>query len=222
METAIRSTALRRASFPATIGVPARDLGDAAARVVVGALFLTLAHRLWLDFLSTGHITGLMLLTSELLVVVLTVIRKPAIAIDRTWAARMITTASLAGPPLLRTVSTSLVADGLSAAISAVGLLFIISGKLSLGRSFGLMPANRGVVSSGLYRFVRHPIYAGYLVAHLGFCLAHMSWWNLVVLGVSDIALIVRSVYEERTLVKDPAYAEYRGRVRWRVVPGVF
>ena len=49
----------------------------------------------------------------------------------------------------------------------------IIAGKLTLGRSFGLMPANRGVVSSGIYRFVRHPIYAGYLITHVAFLAAH-------------------------------------------------
>ena len=42
--------------------------------------------------------------------------------------------------------------------------LLVEDGKLSLGRSFGLMPANRGVVSTGMYRLVRHPIYLGYLV----------------------------------------------------------
>ena len=40
--------------------------------------------------------------------------------------------------------------------------------------------------------------------------------------AVSDTALMVRSIYEERTLAKDPEYAEYMTRVRWRVAPGVF
>ena len=119
METAagtLRSPALRRLGRPASFAVPARDLGDEGARVLVGALFLTLAYRLATEFLSTGHLTGLLLMTSELLVVILTIVRKPAIAIDRTWAARIITTVSLAGPPLLRPVSAGPVADGSSTA----------------------------------------------------------------------------------------------------------
>ena len=36
------------------------------------------------------------------------------------------------------------------------------------------------------------------------------------------MALLVRAVYEERTLARDPAYAAYMARVRWRVLPGVF
>ena len=57
--------------------------------------------------------------------------------------------------------------------ISAVGLIVVIVGKMSLGRSFGLMPANRGIVSTGLYRVVRHPIYLGYLITHVGFVAAN-------------------------------------------------
>jgi len=107
-------------------------------------------------------------------------------------------------------------------ALSAAGLLVVVAGKLSLGRSFGLMPANRGIVSTGLYRWLRHPIYAGYLVTHLAFVAAHATIWNVAVLVVADVALLVRAVIEERTLALDPAYASYQQRVRWRVCPGIF
>ena len=106
--------------------------------------------------------------------------------------------------------------------LSAVGLSVVIAGKLSLGRSFGLMPANRGVVSSGLYRLVRHPIYMGYLITHAGFVAANPTLWNLVMLVGADIALMWRAVCEEQTLSRDAAYREYQQTVRWRVVPGVF
>ena len=96
----------------------------------------------------------------------------------------------------------------------------IIAGKLTLGRSFGLMPANRGIVCRGIYTVVRHPIYAGYLVTHAAFLVAHPTAWNLALLVASDLALLVRAVYEERTLARDPEYADYMTRVRWRVLPG--
>jgi protein-S-isoprenylcysteine O-methyltransferase Ste14 len=106
--------------------------------------------------------------------------------------------------------------------ISVCGLVVVIGGKVSLGRSFGLMPANRGVVSTGLYRLVRHPIYMGYLISHVAFVLANPALWNLIALVTADIALLARAVCEERTLGLDAAYREYRERVRWRVIPGVF
>jgi protein-S-isoprenylcysteine O-methyltransferase Ste14 len=84
------------------------------------------------------------------------------------------------------------------------------------------MPANRGIVSSGLYRLVRHPIYMGYLVTHVAFIAANPSAWNIVLLVTADIALLARAVCEEGTLAEDPAYREYQTRVRWRVCPGVF
>jgi protein-S-isoprenylcysteine O-methyltransferase Ste14 len=69
---------------------------------------------------------------------------------------------------------------------------------------------------------VRHPIYAGYLVTHFAFLAAHPTAWNLALVLISDTALLVRSTYEERTLARDPEYAAYLTRVRWRVAPGLF
>lgn len=105
---------------------------------------------------------------------------------------------------------------------SVVGLVFVISGKLSLGRSLGFLPANRGIVGSGVYRVVRHPMYLGYLVIHVAFLLGHPSPWNVVVLVAADLALLVRVGLEERTLSPDPAYQCYKAAVRWRFVPGVY
>ena len=96
------------------------------------------------------------------------------------------------------------------------------AGKITLGRSFALLPANRGVVSTGLYRLVRHPIYMGYLVTHVAFVAANPSGWNITLLLVSDLALMARAVCEEATLARDDEYRNYQSRVRWRVVPGVF
>jgi len=197
-------------------------IGDLLARAAIGGLFLVLAIRIGAEFLRTGHLTGLLLLVSELLVVLLTVIRRPAVTIDRSWGARVIATISIVGVPLIRPTGGGLAPDLATAAVSAVGLLIIIAGKATLGRSFGLMPANRGIVCSGIYGHLRHPIYAGYLVTHAAFLAAHPSALNLALLVVSDTALMVRAVYEERTLAQDPEYAAYMQRVRSRVMPGVF
>jgi protein-S-isoprenylcysteine O-methyltransferase Ste14 len=112
--------------------------------------------------------------------------------------------------------------ETVTVALSCAGLAIVIAGKMTLGRSFALLPANRGVVSTGLYRLVRHPIYMGYLVSHLAFLAASPSAWNIAALVVADGALLARAVCEEQTLAKDPAYRDYQARVRWRVVPGIF
>ena len=107
-------------------------------------------------------------------------------------------------------------------AVSCAGLSVVIAGKITLGRSFALLPANRGIVSTGVYRVVRHPIYMGYLVGHVAYLLANPSLWNITALVLADAALLVRAVREEKTLALDPAYREYQQKVRWRVAPGIF
>jgi protein-S-isoprenylcysteine O-methyltransferase Ste14 len=199
------------------------DTGELAGRAVIVALFTFMAVRLGTDFIETGRFTGLLLLASEALVVVLTLFRRSTGIVDRSVRARVLMTLSLLGPPLVvATAGRALVSEAVTVMISVCGLVVVIGGKVSLGRSFGLMPANRGVVSTGLYRLVRHPIYMGYLISHVAFVLANPALWNLIALVTADIALLARAVCEERTLGLDAAYREYRERVRWRVIPGVF
>jgi len=189
----------------------------------VGVLFALLSVNLLADFMRTRHLTGLLLLASEGMVVVLTIFRRRADRVDRTTAARVATVVSMVGPPLLRASDGfSLVSDHVSASLSVVGLCLVIAGKLTLGRSFGIVPANRGVVAAGPYLFVRHPIYVGYLVTHLAFLAAHPTPANIAIVICADTALVARALFEERILLRDAVYRAYCGRVAWHLVPGVF
>ena len=200
-----------------------RDHADSVARIIIIALFSFMAIRIGANFLETGRLTGLLLLASEALVVVLTVFRRAPMVVDRSLRARVLTTLAMIGPPLVApAVVAPLIGDTISASIGVVGLLIVIAGKISLGRSFGLIPANRGIVSTGLYRLVRHPIYLGYFITHVAFVAANPTFWNVVVLVVADLAQLARAVCEERTLAQDEAYRAYQTKVRWRVVPGLF
>ena len=200
-----------------------RFAADLAARATIVVLFSIMAVRFGSDFINTGRLTGLFLLASEALVVVLTVFRRSAVAVDRSFKARVLTIVSILGPPLLAPAAVApLAAEGITVALSCAGLAVVIAGKITLGRSFALLPANRGVVSTGLYKIVRHPIYMGYLVTHVAFLVASPSLWNIIALVAADAALLFRAVCEEQTLALDPAYREYQTRVRWRVAPGVF
>lgn len=208
---------------PRATAKSASELADLGARLVVVVLFTLMAIRIGSDFLATGRLTGLLLLASETLVVALTVLRRSTAVVDRSYRARTLTAVSILGPALVRPATIAALAPEVTTVLlSAVGLMVVIGGKLSLGRSFGLMPANRGVVSSGLYRLVRHPIYMGYLITHAGFLLANPTVWNIVMVVGADLALMRRAVCEEETLAKDDAYRSYQQVVRWRVVPGVF
>jgi protein-S-isoprenylcysteine O-methyltransferase Ste14 len=199
------------------------DPGELVSKTVIVTLFSMMTVRLAADFRATGHATGLLLLASEALVVALTVFRRPAGIVDRSARARVLTALSMLGPPLVQPASFAAIApETLTVLFSGVGLIVSLVGKASLGRSFGLTPANRGVVCSGFYRFVRHPIYLGYLITHTGFLLANPLGWNLFVLGIGDTALVLRAIREETTLGQDPDYRDYMQRVPWRLVPRVF
>ena len=79
------------------------------------------------------------------------------------------------------------------------------------------------VVSSGPYALVRHPGYAGALLAHLALPFALGSIWAVVPAAVGTIFFVARTAREDRTL-RDRlvGYREYQTRVRWRLLPGVW
>jgi len=198
-------------------------VSDLVARAIVIILFSLMSANLFSDYLHTGHVTGLMLLVSESLVVVLTIIRRRTSLVDRSAAGVIATAVSLAGPPLVRAYGDShLLPDAATAIVSAAGVMIVIVGKMALGRSFGIAPANRGVVVRGPYVLVRHPIYSGYLLTHAAFLAAHPTPWNAAVFLVADTALVVRALIEERMLGSDVKYQSYCRRVGWHLVPGVF
>ena len=116
-----------------------------------------------------------------------------------------------------------LVPELVAVVIQGIGMAWQVWAKYTLGRSFGLLPADRGVVTSGPYALVRHPIYLGYLVSHIGFLSANFCARNLVVLGGLYALQIIRMVLEERVLRGASAeYRAYSQAVRWRFVPGLF
>jgi hypothetical protein len=95
----------------------------------------------------------------------------------------------------------------------------MLAGLWSLGRSFGIAPADRGLVTRGLYRMIRHPMYASELVFNAGFLLANPSWTNALALLLIAGTQIARIVREERVIGD---YSDYAARVRWRLIPGIW
>jgi protein-S-isoprenylcysteine O-methyltransferase Ste14 len=79
------------------------------------------------------------------------------------------------------------------------------------------------VVTTGPYRFVRHPMYAGGLLLFLGTPLQLGSWLGLAVVPLLVPALVFRLVMEERMLATElKGYSDYAERVRWRLIPMVW
>ena len=102
------------------------------------------------------------------------------------------------------------------------GLVLVIGAFLSLNRSFGLAPENRGIKTAGAYKLVRHPMYMGYILAEVGFVFNYFSPFNLVILVMSALFLLLRLRAEEQLLQQDRAYKAYARRVRWKLIPFIF
>src|SRR5881397_2332373 len=106
--------------------------------------------------------------------------------------------------------------------IQVVGASAVAVVALFLGRSFGLVPANRGLQLEGPYRLVRHPMYGAHLLGYLGYVLSYPSAANILIVVATLLALIARAVAEERILARDPAYRTYLERLPWRFFPYVY
>lgn len=115
----------------------------------------------------------------------------------------------------------AIVPDVVSNAVSVVALAVAVYARLSLGRSMGLVPAQRVIVTRGAYRFVRHPIYAGIFIGYLGFMLRMFSPRNVALALIGSALFVVKSFIEEGFLREDREYADYLARVRRRWFPGL-
>jgi len=79
------------------------------------------------------------------------------------------------------------------------------------------------VCDSGPYKIVRHPGYAGNLLALPGIALALSSAWTLVPGIIAIVIAVIRTRLEDRALQEElPGYKEYAGRVRYRLIPGIY
>jgi len=79
------------------------------------------------------------------------------------------------------------------------------------------------VISSGPYAWVRHPMYSGMVPFFIGTPLLLGSWWGLAISPLLILVFAIRAGIEERALLAGlPGYADYRSRVRYRLLPGLW
>jgi protein-S-isoprenylcysteine O-methyltransferase Ste14 len=195
---------------------------DWGERALVLGLFGWLVQRLITSIWLQGNVANLLLLVSEGLVVVFILIRRRASVTSRNPAEWALALAVTSLPMAVSAGGTPVAPLGVAAAVMLVGMFVQIHAKITLGRSFGMVPANRGLKVRGPYRFLRHPMYAGYLITHVAFLLANPTWWNLGIYLLANGLQIIRLLAEERLLTRDEQYRAYRLAVPYRLVPGMF
>lgn len=92
---------------------------------------------------------------------------------------------------------------------------------INLGRSFGLVPANRGIKTDLLYGIVRHPLYLLYTIYDLAVISLAFSSHNCCICILHALFSYLRARREENILMRDSAYREYVSKTRYMFLPGV-
>lgn len=196
---------------------------DTLERFCLAALVGSLAYRIGAGILSGQEsVISVFVLIGELLVLGFVIFGRRAVrSTTSTWK-WLIAFAGTAAPLFVTVGGHPLLPVPVIFCVFCVGLSLQIVAKVNLNRSFGIVPANRGVVTTGFYSIIRHPVYASYLIGHVGFLLLNPTWWNLAVYSTALCFQIMRMGMEEGILAEDPAYAAYLSQVRYRLVPGVY
>ena len=192
---------------------------DRVEQVTILVLWFFLLQRM----LGSDNPLAPLALLSETAIAFFVLIRRPTGAISLSLGDWMLATTATAAPMLVQPgaePAKPIVVAGI--AILIAGTCLHILAKLYLRRSFGIAPANRGVKVDGPYRLVRHPMYSGYLLTHVGIFLMMPTVFNVVIYVIGWTAQILRLLAEERLLAQDPAYRAYLDRVRWHLIPGIF
>ena len=121
-----------------------------------------------------------------------------------------------------------------SVSLQVLALLLVVLGfglgvwAMAVNRFFSAVvriQRERGhrVVDTGPYRWVRHPSYAGALIAYLAIPVMLDALWALLPVALLCAVLIVRTLLEDRTLLQElPGYEQYARTTRFRLLPGVW
>ena len=194
---------------------------DRLEQITIVILWVLLARRV---YTATNPLAPL-IMVAETAVVIFVLLRRPTDAISLRLGDWLLAITATCAPLLIQPADTPAALHALiplGVGLAVAGNAVQLAAKLFLRRSFGIAPANRGIKTGGMYKIVRHPMYAGYLLVHIGILLLMPTALNFTIYAISWWAQILRLLAEERLLGQDPAYRELMTKTRWRLIPGVF
>ena len=194
---------------------------DRFEQVTIVILWLLLAKRV---FTSTNQFAPL-IMVAETAIVIFVLLRRPTEKISLKLGDWLLAITATFAPLLIQPANTPAALQllvPLAVGLIIFGNIIQIAAKMFLRRSFGIAPANRGIKTDGMYRVVRHPMYAGYLLVHIGVLMLMPTMLNFLIYAIGWCAQIFRLLAEERLLSEDPAYRVLMEKTRWRLIPGLF
>ena len=194
---------------------------DRFEQVAIVILWVLLARRVY----SATNPLAPLILVGETAVVIFVLLRRPTEVISLRLGDWLLAITATFMPLLIVPADTPAALHAfipLGVGLALVGNAVQLAAKLFLRRSFGIAPANRGIKTGGMYKIVRHPMYAGYLLMHIGILVLMPTVQNFIIYSISWSAQIPRLLAEERLLSADPAYRGLLAKTRWRLIPAVF
>ena len=198
-----------------------RGIGLAFTNMLLAAFFIFFAYANFQSFLENPRLSVAMIVVAETIAALFLIIRRDPDVTWHSWQTWLTTACGTMAPLLFRPVAAA--EDVLVGEILLVfGFAMQILSLASLNRSFGLLPALRGVKSSGMYRWVRHPLYAAYVILFLGYLVNNQSLSNVAVAIFGTAFLVMRIHYEADLLIHQADYRHYVNRTRWRLIPTVW
>jgi protein-S-isoprenylcysteine O-methyltransferase Ste14 len=223
------------ATQPATPPAPAPNLSSNIIRVlaqpwldrtIAAVACLPLAYGVYYRYTHFRH--GLPLIAAVLntsVLIVTMVIRRPPKRVTPNpwfWLLAFVASYWLVFIIFFLQRGSPLAPDWITDSLAILGLTVMLWARFSLGRNIGLVPAQRELVHTGAYAFMRHPVYTGILITSIAFVLRAYSPLNASLMGLGVFWFIpIKSLVEERFLRADPQYAAYMQRVRARWIPFV-
>lgn len=96
--------------------------------------------------------------------------------------------------------------------IALFGISLWLIARYQLGEAFAVRPAAKMIVSTGIYKKIRHPIYLCTIITGLGGCIIYNIWWLYVLWGMLIISQSLRARAEEKIMLKTfpSEYSEYK------------
>jgi protein-S-isoprenylcysteine O-methyltransferase Ste14 len=188
----------------------------------VNAVELTILVLLTPTFTATDWIY----VSQHLIVLAIAMTRAPPAAQDRSLATGIAVIVSYAYPYAqiiyLRSAPGELAWPEGGFVLVTLAAFLSAASLITLGSRFGVRPALRSLTSKGPYALVRHPMYLSYLLADIGYNLQEWNAGTALMVVTGWAALIYRIYAEERILSLDAGWQTYSGRVRYRLLPGIW
>jgi protein-S-isoprenylcysteine O-methyltransferase Ste14 len=193
-------------------------------RTIAAIACVPLAYGVYYRYMHFHH--GLPLIASVLntsILIITMMIRRPPKRVTPNpwyWLLAFVATYWLVFMVFFLQKGSPLVSNWITDSLAILGFLVMLWARVSLGRNIGFVPAQRELVSTGAYAYMRHPVYTGILLSYIALALRAFSPLNAVLIGLGVFWFIpIKSLVEEDFLRHDPLYAAYMERVRARWIP---